>query len=110
MGSLEQRLQQQPWPQPRRYVDPPATVHVTCGGAGNPEMRIGPGLPPQGACSAPWCAFQSGFAPAPDQGHDFSYARVGANATHLHWRQVSVTFGRVIDVLLRELNDDWLFV
>lgn len=84
---------------PLMYTDPAAPVHVTVGGAGNPEMRIGPGLPPQGPCAAnaPWCGFQSGFAPGPHQGHDFSYGRAAFNATHMHWQQVSVTFNRIID-------------
>jgi len=81
------------------FVNPRAPVHVTVGGAGNVEMRIGPGAPPQGRCAsnAPWCAFQSGSGPSAQQGYDFSYGRVSWNVTSMHWQQVSVTFGRVID-------------
>ncbi|KAL4525182.1 hypothetical protein Ndes2437B_g03076 [Nannochloris sp. 'desiccata'] len=82
------------------YKNPNATVHIISGAGGNTEMRIGPGLPPQGPCSAdtPWCAFQSGHAPTPEQGYDFSYSRVFVhNASHLQWQQYSATFERVID-------------
>ena len=48
--------------------------------------------------SAPWCAFQAGYAPKPGQSADYSYSRVTVpNATHLRWEQVSATAGRVID-------------
>lgn len=82
------------------YKNPKETVHIISGAGGNSEMRIGPGLPPQGPCSAdaPWCAFQSGHAPLPDQGYDFSYSRVFVhNASHLQWQQYSVTFDKIID-------------
>lgn len=85
---------------PNVYDDPHATVHVTSGAGGNPEMRVGPGPPPQGPCApdAPWCVFQSGFAPQQGQGHAFSHSRITAlNATHLRWRQHSTTFDGVVD-------------
>lgn len=83
-----------------RYINPRATVHVTSGAGGNGEMRGGAEAPPQGRCedSAPWCAFQSGYAPAPTQSYDYSYSRLAVhNATHLHWQQVSSLQGRVVD-------------
>jgi hypothetical protein len=84
----------------RQYRAPRATVHVTSGAGGNPEMRGGASPPPRGRCApgdAPWCAFQSGFAPEDEQSHDWSYSRVAAhNASHLHW-QFSHTSGRVVD-------------
>ena len=107
------------------YTDPPATVHFTTGAAGNPEMLVGDAPPPLGRCrrarrtllavgslcgvltaralpgclrSAPWCAFQAGYAPAKGQSADYSYSRVTlANATHLRWEQVSASYGRVVD-------------
>jgi hypothetical protein len=82
------------------YKNPNETVHIISGAGGNSEMRIGPGVPPQGPCSAdaPWCAFQSGHAPTPEQGYDFSYSRVFVhNASHLQWQQYSATFDRLID-------------
>jgi hypothetical protein len=85
---------------PSFYYNPNATVHIISGAGGNSEMRIGPGLPPQGPCSAdtPWCAFQSGHGPLVTEGYDFSYSRVFVhNASHLQWQQYSVTFDRVID-------------
>ncbi len=83
---------------PGAYVDPPATVHFTTGAAGNPEMKLGDLPPPLGACGAPWCAFQAGYAPRKGQSADYSYSRITvANATHLRWEQVSATVGGVID-------------
>ena len=50
------------------------------------------------ARSAPWCAFQAGYAPREGQSADYSYSRLTvANATHLRWEQVSATVGGVID-------------
>jgi hypothetical protein len=87
-----------PFPGPDAYTDPPATVHITNGAAGNPEMLLGDASPPLGACGAPWCAFQAGYAPRPGQTADYSYARLSVcNATHLRWEQLSGTLGRVID-------------
>jgi hypothetical protein len=84
-----------------RYRNPRATVHVTSGAGGNAEMHEGRAAPPRGRSTskdAPWCAFQSGFGPTPEQSYDFSYSRVAAhNATHLQWQQFSHTSGRVID-------------
>ena len=54
----------------------------------------------QGTCSdtAPWCAFQSGYAPRGSQSYDFSHSRLAVyNATHLRWQQYSSSFGRVVD-------------
>ena len=83
---------------PDAYVDPPGTVHFLTGAGGNPEMKVGELPPPLGPCSAPWCAFQAGYAPRPGQSADFSYSRITvANATHLRWEQVSATLGDVID-------------
>ncbi|KAI7840052.1 hypothetical protein COHA_006183 [Chlorella ohadii] len=82
------------------WEEPRATVHVTTGAGGNSEMRVGPDLPPQGPCSdtAPWCAFQSGYAPRGGQSYDFSHSRLAVyNATHLRWQQYSSSFGRVVD-------------
>ena len=88
---------------PDAYVDPPATVHFLTGAGGNPEMKLGDTPPPVGPCSAPWCAFQVGYAPKPGQSADYSYSRITvANATHLRWEQVSATLGGVID-------DVWLY-
>ncbi len=57
----------------------------------------------QGLCSdsAPWCAFQSGFAPGPGQSYDYTFSRVEAfNSSHLRWQQVGcLDGGRVIDEL-----------
>jgi hypothetical protein len=84
------------------YTDPRATVHFTTGAAGNPEMKLGATPPPLGACSAPWCAFQAGYAPREGQSADYSYSRITVpNATHLRWEQISATLGGVID-------DTWL--
>jgi Calcineurin-like phosphoesterase/Iron/zinc purple acid phosphatase-like protein C len=86
--------------QPIFYKNPNATVHIISGAGGNTEMRIGPGVPPQGPCSAdtPWCAFQSGHGPLLQQGYDFSYSRIFVhNSSHLQWQQYSATFERVID-------------
>lgn len=83
-----------------RYLNPGATVHVTSGAGGNAEMRTGPRPPPRGRCAgrSPWCAFQSGYAPAEGETADYSYSRVEVhNATHLRWQQVSHTLGGVVD-------------
>ena len=59
-----------------------------------------PGCPLQGPCTdtAPWCAFQSGYAPRGGQSYDFSHSRLAVyNATHLRWQQYSSSFGRVVD-------------
>ena len=77
------------------YVDPRATVYVTIGGAGNPEMP----QPPVSKCAAwddgcvpawaPWAACESGYYP---HCPNFNYGEaVVHNATTLTWRQVSVT-------------------
>ena len=79
------------------YTNPKATVHLTIGGAGNPEMP----QPPHSKCSAwdnnctniqswsPWAECESGYFP---KCPNFNFGRVSvANATHLHWQQVSVT-------------------
>lgn len=63
-----------------------------------PSLLLSPSL--QGPCSdsAPWCAFQSGWAPHGSQSYDFSHSRMAVfNATHLRWQQYSSSFGRVID-------------
>ncbi len=89
-----------PSPLATMYRNPNATVHIISGAGGNSEMRIGPGLPPQGPCSqeTPWCAFQSGHGPTATEGYDFSYSRVFVhNASHLQWQQYSATFDRIID-------------
>lgn len=80
------------------YTNPRATVYLTIGGAGNPEIHQ---PPPTGtsrctywdvgcvAASAPWAACETGYYPACP---DFNYGRVRVyNTTHLHWQQVSVT-------------------
>ena len=83
---------------PDAYTDPPGTVYFLTGAGGNPEMKLGDLPPPLGPCSAPWCAFQAGYAPRPGQGADYSYSRITVpNATHLRWEQVSGTLGDVID-------------
>jgi 3',5'-cyclic AMP phosphodiesterase CpdA len=97
------------------YTNPRATVHMTIGGAGNPEMppplpkQLPPPAPPTPALTAtckedrgcrhpwaPWAACETGYYPACS---DMNYGRiVVANATHLRWQQVSVTQGgEVID-------------
>ena len=56
--------------------------------------------PRQGPCNAtaPWCAFQSGWAPQGQQSSDYSHSRLTLhNATHLHWQQYSTAFGGVVD-------------
>ena len=87
-----------------RYVNPGATVHVTSGSGGNPEMWTnamynrtnGAGRKiPRGTCShrAPWCAFQSGFAPkrtGEGYAYDFTYSRITVHDDRtLEWEQVS---------------------
>jgi len=80
------------------FVNPGATVYVTIGGAGNPEMP----QPPVSKCSTwdpfqnctkipqtPWLVGESGYFP---KCPNFNYGRIDVvNATHLHWEQVSVT-------------------
>ena len=87
-----------------RYVNPGATVHVTSGSGGNPEMWTdamynrtnGAGRKiPRGTCShrAPWCAFQSGFAPkrtGEGYAYDFTYSRITVHDDRtLEWEHVS---------------------
>lgn len=82
------------------YLNPRATVHVVSGAGGNAEMHRGTEPPPSGPCNhtAPWCAFQSGYAPQGKQSSDYSYSRVKAlNASHLYWEQYSTTLKRVVD-------------
>ena len=91
-----------------RYVNPGATVHVTSGSGGNPEMWTdamynrtnGAGRKiPRGTCShrAPWCAFQSGFAPkrtGEGYAYDFTYSRITVHDDRtLEWEQVSAPSG-----------------
>eukprot|EP00947_MAST-08B_sp_MAST-8B-sp1_P004175 g4175.t1 len=79
------------------YVDPEATVYLTIGGAGNPEMP----QPPISKCAAwdhgcsgtqkwsPWGKCESGYFP---RCPNFNFGRcVVHNATHLEWQQISVT-------------------
>lgn len=80
------------------YTNPRATVYMTIGGAGNPEMP----QPPQSKCTTwdpadnctemprtPWLSCESGYFP---KCPNFNYGRVVVhNSTHLHWEQVSVT-------------------
>ena len=79
------------------FTDPRATVYMTIGGAGNPEMP----QPPLSHCTAwdtnctnisgwaPWAVCESGYFP---KCPNFNYGRaVVYNATHLRWEQVSVT-------------------
>ena len=91
-----------------RYVNPGATVHVTSGSGGNPEMWTD-GMynvssdkkrpTPRGTCShrAPWCAFQSGFAPKRTGAgyvYDFTYSRITVHDDEtLEWEQVSAPSG-----------------
>jgi hypothetical protein len=88
-----------------RYVNPGATVHVTSGSGGNPEMWTD-GMSgnkkhptPRGTCShrAPWCAFQSGFAPKRTGAgyvYDFTYSRITVHDDEtLEWEQVSAPSG-----------------
>lgn len=85
-----------------RYYEPAATVHVTTGSGGNPEMIDKGTLPPgRGTCSdaSPWCAFQSGFAPHGGRTADFTYSRITVhNDSTLEWEQISaLAAGAVID-------------
>ena len=85
------------------YYEPKATVHVTTGSGGNPEMIYGPKFwkpPPRGLCTrdSPWCAFQSGYFPRDGQMADFTYSRLTVhNSTHLDWEQWSSIDEGVID-------------
>lgn len=79
------------------FTDPRATVYLTIGGAGNPEM---PQPPKNKQCSAwdmscmhmrstPWSVCEMGYFP---KCPNFNYGRATVvNTTHLHWEQVSVT-------------------
>jgi len=79
------------------FTDPRATVYLTIGGAGNPEM---PQPPKNKQCTlwdqncmrmtrTPWSVCEYGYYP---KCPNFNYGRVTvANETHLHWEQVSVT-------------------
>mmetsp|Transcript_3427 Transcript_3427/g.11917 ORF Transcript_3427/g.11917 Transcript_3427/m.11917 type:complete len:511 (-) Transcript_3427:173-1705(-) len=83
-----------------RYFDPHATVHMTTGSGGNPEMILGTDPPPRGLCGycSPWCAFQSGYYPQGKQASDYTYSRIEVhNATHLTWEQWSSIDQAVID-------------
>lgn len=84
------------------YHEPAATVHVTTGSGGNPEMiNIGTLPPARGPClrEAPWCAYQSGFAPRGGRTADFTYSRITVhNDSTLEWEQMSaLEAGAVID-------------
>jgi hypothetical protein len=84
-----------------RYFEPAATVHVTTGSGGNPEMiHKGTLPPPRGAChnSSPWCAFQSGYYPRDGHTADFTYSRITIhNVTTLEWEQRSALSGTASD-------------
>ena len=80
------------------YYGPAATVHVTSGAGGNPEMRLGDEAPPRGPCASPFGAFQSGYNPTGRQSADFGFTTISIfNATHTHISQFSSTSGVDID-------------
>lgn len=91
-----------------RYFEPAATVHITTGSGGNPEMkRKAPLGPERGPCqsSAPWCAFQSG-AFLHGRTADFTYSRITVhNGTTLEWEQVSALEGIDTQVIDRFVID-----
>ncbi len=99
---------------PDSYLDPLAPVHVTTGAAGNSEMRTKGSPPPHGRCTtpdSPWCVYQSGYGPAPDQMYDFSYSVATIyNATHLKWQQYSSVFEKLIDEFWVVQNKHGAFV
>jgi hypothetical protein len=78
------------------FVDPRATVYLTIGGAGNPEMP----QPPKNKCTSwdegctpirwsPWSVCESGYYP---KCPNFNFGRaVVHNSTHLEWQQLTVT-------------------